>query len=273
MNKIHDFTNGKTAQYLYENRNIIFKTFRNVELIEIDGIKYDASKTEIDKNGFTIYKNGEERMLLFYYKQYFYLNWNNTRKLPKYHVVNCSTLKEYSGFVFANKMPVKITSRETNNSSFEKLELCKNCSNHIFKTWWGKNKPWFDAVLKYIEIQKDALFYKSGDYKGYHVMWKQISAAYKEKVGFKCESCKIDLSRSENKKWLHTHHKNGDIKDNKESNFESLCLLCHSLRHKEKLSKGNGFYEVKEFINLFNEKLRIKELKEFNILEFDSRKL
>lgn len=259
MIKLHDFTKGKTAQFLSKVRKLTFEIFRNVELIKIDGIKYDPSKIEIDENGFAVYKNGEERMLLFYYKQFFYTNWTGSRKLPKYHIVHCETRQEYGGFVFANKMPVKVTSRENQQTTLEKLELCKNCSKQVFKSWWGTNQPWFEAVLKYIEHQNTPLFKSDG----YHSMWNQISEAYRESVGFKCESCRIDLSNQDDKKWLHTHHKNGNTKDNRASNFQALCLLCHSLSHKEKLTKGTGFLEVQDFIDSYKNRLNQTQLSEY----------
>lgn len=264
MIKLHDFTKGKTAQFLSKVRNLTFEMFRNVELIKIDGIKYDPSKIEIDEDGFAFYKNGEERMLLFYYKQFFYTNWSGSRKLPKYHIVNCETRKEYGGFFFANKMPVKVTSRETQQTTIEKLELCKNCSRQVFKSWWETNQPWYDSVLKYIsEKNHKPSFFTIGELKGYHVMWRQISEAYRESVGFKCESCRIDLSNQEDRKWLHTHHKNGKTEDNRPTNFQALCLLCHSLRHKEKLTKGTGFLEVQEFIDNYKNRLNQAYISEY----------
>lgn len=263
MIKLHDFTKGKSAQFLAKVRSLTFEMFRNVELLKIDGIKYDPSKIEMDENGFAVYNNGEERMLLFYYKQFFYTKWSGSRKIPKYHIVNCETRQEYGGFVFANKMPVKVISRETQQTTIEILELCKNCSRKVFKSWWGTNQPWFDAVLKYIENQTSPIFKSDG----YHAMWSQISSAYRERVGFKCESCLIDLSNQDDKNWLHTHHKNGNKKDNRVINFQALCLLCHSLIHKDKLTKGTGFLEVDKFID--NYKIRLNKSK---ITEYENIK-
>lgn len=198
-------------------------------------------------------------MLLFYYKQFFYTNWTGSKKLPKYHIVSCETRKEYDGFVFANKMPVKITSRETHQTNLEKLELCKNCSKQVFKSRWSPNQPWFEAVLKYLEHQNNPLFKSDG----YHSMWNQISEAYRESVGFKCESCQIVLANKDEKKWLHTHHKNGNTRDNRQMNFQALCLLCHSLSHKEKLNKGTGFLEVQDFIEKYENKLNPIQLSKY----------
>lgn len=264
MIKLHDFTKGKTAQFLSKVRNLTFEMFRNVELIQVEIEKFDPSKIEKDENGFTIFKNGEERMLLFYYKPHLVRTKFGSYVLPKYHVVECETRQEFGGFVFANKMPVRIREKEHNKKSFEKLELCKNCSRRVFQSWWGSNKPWYDSVLKYIsEKNHKPSFFTVGELKGYHVMWRQISEAYRESVGFKCESCRIDLSNQEDRKWLHTHHKNGNTKDNRPTNFQALCLLCHSLSHKEKLTKGTGFLEVQEFIDNYKNRLNQAYISEY----------
>lgn len=266
MTALHDFTKGKSAIFLEKVRKLSFEMFRNIELENIDGLEYDPSKVEIDPEGFAIYKNGEERMLLFYYKKFFFTNWSGIRNLPKYHIVNCDTRKEYGGFVFANRMPVSVTSRETQETTIEKLELCKNCSRQVFRSWWGKSQPWYDAVLKYIEHQTQPLF----KIDGYHSMWNQISEAYRESIGFKCENCHINLSDHDDKKWLHTHHVNGNTKDNRRLNFKALCLLCHSLSHKDKLKKGTGFLEVQDFIDKYKNRLNQKLIFEYEVVKMDA---
>lgn len=262
---LYDFTKGKTAQFLSKVRNLTFEMFRNVELAQIEIEEFDPSKIEIDKNGFTIFKNGEERNLLFYYKPHLVRTKFGTYVLPKYHVVECETRQKFDGFVFANKMPVKIRDNELNKYSFEKLELCRNCSKRVFQSLWGANGPWYDSVLKYISAKNHTpSFFTTGDLKGYHVMWRQISEAYRESVGFKCESCNIDLSNKEDREWLHTHHKDKDKTNNKKKNFQALCLLCHSLCHPEKLTNGTGFSKVQEFIDKYKSKLNSKQLCEYD---------
>jgi hypothetical protein len=264
MIELHDFTKGKSAQFLSKVRNLTFEMFRNVELIDIDGIKYNPSKIEIDENGFAIYKNGEERLLLFYYKPHLVKTKFGSYVLPKYHVIECETRQEYGGFVFANRMPVEIASRETRKTTLEELELCKNCSKQIFKSWWGSKKPWYESVLKYIsENNHISSFFTSGELKGYHVMWRQISEAYRESVGYKCESCNIDLSNKEERKYLHTHHIDEDKTNNTKENFQALCLLCHSLKHPEKLTRGTGFLEVQEFIDNYKNRLNQTNISEY----------
>lgn len=256
---LHDFTKGKSANYLIKKRSLSFEVFRNVELSTLEGIPFDPKKIEVDENGFAIYKDGEERMLLFYYKKYFYLNWGGVRKLPKYHVTKCETRVEYTGFYFANKMPVQIFDKKTHHATWEGLDLCKNCSRQIFKSWWPSNKPWYESVLHYLEHEIKPVFQSDG----YHSMWRQVSEAYRESIKFKCEDCGVDLSSSDERKWLHTHHRNGEKRNNSRKNFQGLCLLCHALCHKYKIERGKGFEEVEDFIQLFEKRLSLKKLTEF----------
>jgi 5-methylcytosine-specific restriction endonuclease McrA len=47
---------------------------------------------------------------------------------------------------------------------------------------------------------------------------------------FKCAECPNDLSKPE-PNYAHLHHKDGDSKNNTESNLSVLCLNCHLKNH------------------------------------------
>lgn len=259
----YNFIEGKTAKFLRNSLNIELKSFKPVQLPVIQSIKESQINFE-KKKGFAFYSDGEDDYLMFYYLKYYKVNfWNS---LPKFHVTDCTSRNTYSGYFFANKMPVDIYSKDgTKKYENQNLSLCKNCSKEIFKSWWDSSKPWYESVLTYISEEDNPNFKNNG----YHTMWKQISEAYKEKAGWKCENsrCQIDLSKLEDRKYLHTHHINGDTRDNGEDNFKALCLLCHGLEHKNKLKHGTGFYEVENFINQYNINLSSEALKEFNLLK------
>lgn len=48
---------------------------------------------------------------------------------------------------------------------------------------------------------------------------------------FKCAECPADLSIPE-PNYAHLHHKDGNSKNNTDSNLEVLCLSCHLNNHK-----------------------------------------
>ena len=89
-------------------------------------------------------------------------------------------------------------------------------------------------MLNYVEAHNNKLdFKKSGKRRGYLRMWEQVTDAYRESKKWTCEKCKVKLY--DDKYCLHVHHINGNIRDNRRKNFQSLCLLCHALEHKNKI--------------------------------------
>jgi hypothetical protein len=253
-----NFIKGKTAEFLKESLELEFSAFRNIELKPLKGIS--ANKVEFDNKGFAIHKDGENEYLMFYYLPSFKVGlW---KSLPKFHVCQCVTRNSYTGFVFSNKMPVDIYSKDERKTyKGQNLSLCKNCSRQVFKSWWGSSRPWYDSMLDYVQNQDNPTFNKDG----YHSMWSQITDTYREKRNWTCENhnCKIDLSAIQDQRYLHTHHVNGNTKDNRTKNFQALCLLCHSLEHKNKLKSGTGFMEVDSFIAKYKSRLSSNRLKEY----------
>lgn len=59
--------------------------------------------------------------------------------------------------------------------------------------------------------------------------WRDISWDYRRRRGWKCESCGGSFKC--HKKLLHTHHKNMQKGDNRQSNLEALCIRCHEQEH------------------------------------------
>ena len=55
--------------------------------------------------------------------------------------------------------------------------------------------------------------------------WDQISRRYREKVGWMCERCSIDLR--DNSEFLETHNIDGLRNNNGDKNLWALCIGCH----------------------------------------------
>lgn len=60
---------------------------------------------------------------------------------------------------------------------------------------------------------------------GYADDWDDISAKYRQSVNYTCEQCQVDLKTHKN--LLHTHHINGNKRDNEKHNLKALCIDCH----------------------------------------------
>lgn len=262
-----NFIKGETAEFLKDSLGLEFNAFRNIELNPIKGLS--ANKIKFDSNGFAIHKDGENEYLMFYYLPNYKVRlWNS---LPKFHVCQCDTRNTYTGFVFSNKMPVDIYSKDEHKTyENQNLSLCKNCSRQVFKNWWGSNRPWYDSVLDFVQNQDNPTFKNDG----YHSMWNQISEAYREKRNWSCENqnCRINLSEQQDRQFLHTHHINGNTKDNRTDNFQALCLLCHGLEHEKRLKSGTGFMEVDDFIKKYKSRLSSKQLNNYERLKNKVRK-
>lgn len=189
-------------------------------------------------------EDGDDQYFLFaYLKSY------KTKKygMPKYHILDCKTRKEYSNFSFSNRMPVNIASIDE-GCIYENvyLKLCQNCkkeSNHSILSLIFRSLNWFDVILK-IANEKD---FSKKDLKkdGYVRLWKQISEAYREKKKNKCEECGIDLNND--RYYLEVHHIDKNRLNNKEENLKSLCVLCHSKKHISNYERGDNLFKINNF--------------------------
>jgi hypothetical protein len=265
-----DFTEGKAAKFLKEKHGLRFN-LTEPELELGDNLSIDRKDIEELSNGAFTYSKGDTQVLLFWYVRKRYMPKSGKPKSwPVYHIVNCSTMQEYSGFSQANKMPVTIMDRGKPVS--RELVLCKNCRNEIFQknffTRYGSvSEQWYDVILTIVEkTPEEEMIYLTN---GYAALWPQISTAYRESVGWCCESsgCRIRLSDPDQRKFLHTHHLKG-TKNNRRENLQALCLLCHAMEHEDKMMKGTSSFNVETFVELFRGQLishkvaRFEQLKE-----------
>mgnify|MGYP000513012496 CR=1 FL=1 len=243
---LYDFHKGQLSKSLNELGLIEIKKNSNYLFEPIENISYK----EVEKIGERFfYKKGADYYMMFSYKYSTFIL--NNDKLPSFHVCDCRTIKEYSGFVFATKMPVKVYCRNRKKELVESqnLSLCGNCikesQRSLFK-FLAKDKPWFDYVLEYA-VSNNKLAKKTKT-DGYVIMWKQISEAVREKNYYCCTNCKINLEQK--KFYLEVHHMDYNKKNNHINNLKPLCVLCHATVDKRHLSifKSKPF-KVQHFID------------------------
>ena len=85
--------------------------------------------------------------------------------------------------------------------------------------------------------------------------WEQISDRYKEKVGWKCEECGIDLQ--ERTEFLEVYHIDGLKYNNKEENLRALCIGCQAEMPQHQHIKSTPKY--KEFLQWRNQQQSNRE--------------
>ena len=153
----------------------------------------------------------------------------NPANLPKFHVANCRTLEdmrkanEYGRYVVATRTDGRFIVNLLVGGETQKVErrlyVCRNCLMQLnYKGYWRAASERRDKIVECFDLET---FFNQ-----YPPNWTEISYQTREKAGWKCKVCCIDLTS--NKKFLHTHHKNGRKNDNSESNLIALCIDCHA---------------------------------------------
>ena len=139
----------------------------------------------------------------------------------------------------------------------EKLDVCKNCLSQLNYNDYRKNRhsafKTFDlneffvrfacSPIKVTPLETD----RTAPLNVYPNDWNARSTAFKEAANWICKKCKKDFSGNKSK-FLHSHHKDGNTFDNRPSNIEVLCILCHSKEHYHSQLKGHTHY--KEYMKL-----------------------
>jgi len=193
------------------------------------------------------------RQVLLYIKDHSYRDkvtvaLNDGSKGNKFHVADCTTIrdyrenarKRYDRYVIMTNLtgffPIAGTNQLTGAYEEGDTELCvcKNCLNYLNYRSYATNRS-----IVFSEFNLEAFFatysslfaYLPKNYSDsklkekYSSDWNIISGQYKNDKQFVCEHCFVDLSSQ--KHLLHVHHINGIKGDNSKSNLVALCADCH----------------------------------------------
>lgn len=171
--------------------------------------------------------------------------------LYKYHIYKCTTISNM--FNSGRKHRYKINNRDdgTFHYSFtdsqglllktdenQKLNVCKNCLKKFLHTQRTSDNDVSNFQLEKFHNQNNSFFGDidiSGMEKGadakpnvYPKFWDEISKQVKINRNYMCEKCGYIPKIDYNKRYIHTHHVNGDKQNNYEDNLQVLCIKCHS---------------------------------------------
>lgn len=215
---------------------------------------YEDGKIEFREDGIYLIHDGQE------WKGYMYMPTYRVEKygqVSRFHLKRCSVIDDFitSGmfntyYHWSNNAHNDIIDRDTKKVHKEQtLQLCSKCREELFDEIVD-TEDFFNTVASDDSNDSDIEI----DIFGYAREWQKISKNYRAKQDFKCESCSIQITNPVDRRYLHTHHKNGDKTNNKESNLECLCILCHSykdIRHEENFDKKRMLKEICAFVKSY----------------------
>ena len=166
--------------------------------------------------------------------------------IPKYHVVDCWTLRNMRGTGRGKRYVVTrrtdgefVLNSPPGNLDLDKpktyrLDICLNCLSKLRYNCASNAFPlasWFEAIGDdYEPPPTDGIFgpqisYETAPPSSYPPDWKLLSLECRERAGWKCEKCGIDLKFQN--RFLHAHHK-WSVGHNRPEDLQALCIGCHA---------------------------------------------
>lgn len=174
---------------------------------------------------------------------------------PRFHLANCSTLVQmrqnnrFGKYVASNNMTgrfeMNIIKHGRVRATTKELCVCQNCLDFLrFNNFaLSQSAPVREravaafSLLSFFEKYPKSFHANIPKYdavnapiNNYPSHFSEFSDAIREKAGWRCqdETCRVNLSAPENRKYLHAHHKNSEKYDNSDENLEALCVYCHA---------------------------------------------
>ncbi|MCY4514388.1 MAG: hypothetical protein OXC69_04535 [Candidatus Tectomicrobia bacterium] len=174
---------------------------------------------------------------------------HDIRNSRRFHVFECRTLDgmrkagRFERYVVTTRKDGRFLVEATDpmDGSVEEIEaplaVCMNCLTKLeWKGWINLEKTrdvWENFSLQDFFAEFATFFAskpqhsdKTAPRGGYAQDWHHQAAKIKQQRNWRCDKCGVNLS--DDRSLLHGHHKNGVVSDNRPSNIDALCLLCHS---------------------------------------------
>ncbi len=234
-------------------------SLEEVAILEKEGIDVEVGDIKFLTDGTIAYKN---RRVLLYIRDW-KLHGSHS-SFPKFHICNCSTLEEmiskgrFKRYVVSTRTDGiflfnLINSNENQTiEREEELDVCKNCLWHLnyndYRTNRSKAFAMFELSEFFIRFTCSPIRVtpleteRTAPLSVYPKDWNKKSTAFKNTANWVCKRCKKDFSGKKSK-FLHSHHKDGNTFDNRPSNIEVLCILCHAKEHKHGQLKESPHYK------------------------------
>lgn len=177
---------------------------------------------------------------------------NDPENARRFHVWDCAVLKEMRAkgrgerfvvtqrtdglFTVTGKDPMTGTMTPEMDAPLRVCKVClreMNFEGYAEKKHGGKKAIWDSFDLSDF-FRSHATFFRSKPERsdkdpstgGYVENWSAISNKMRQTRNWTCEGCGVRLS--DHKRLLHCHHINGVYSDNRPSNLQVLCVVCHA---------------------------------------------
>lgn len=222
---------------------------------------YKAGSITFEDNGIYLeYQDRKYRGYMFIQEAYITYNGGPV-KMPRFHTRKCTTIQSFleSGrfnqrYEWSNSNVNNLIDKQSRTKyENEVLNLCANCRRESFDEI-NDTEEFHDRLDK-SELEEESI---EIDIFGYVRGKEKISKAYRTKMNFTCESCGIQAKSISDRRYWHTHHKDGDKTHNEDVNLECLCVCCHSRkdqRHEQNFAKKNWNLEIKHFVKKYRDDL------------------
>jgi hypothetical protein len=257
MSELYKF--GKLDAKLTEWGFPIIDSKSGFQSIRVDFTKaYKAGKIEFREDGIYLIHEGKEWKGYMYMPTYRVAHYGD---VSRFHLTRCKVIADFISkgmfntyYIWSNNKTNDIEDRDTGEIHKDQtLQLCSNCKKAILGI--DNTEDFFETLD--ITEQKDTNI--EVDIFGYDKNWQKISRVYRQSKDYVCENCGIKPVNNFDKRFWHTHHKNGDKTNNNQSNLECLCVLCHSYKdhsHKENFDKTRMKRELYSFVKQYDKDLR-----------------
>ena len=241
---------------LREQMGVPFQPFvppKIEELITSTGLIVEPDDIIVAPNGTLEYQG---RKVVLYIRDV----WGS---LPKYHAVDCQTLQgmrsagRYKRYVVTRRTDGEFILNFADNLSREnpetyRLDICKHCLwqelklKYVYTPDAFPLADWFNAIgPSYQPPPIDTIYGPkttpvTGPISNYPPDWNLRSLQCREKAGWKCEECSIDLGI--NRKFLHAHHLRG-TRYNQPEDIRALCIGCHAEQPRHQMKNLPDYLE------------------------------
>jgi hypothetical protein len=260
--KIYGFKHFRS--YL-EKRKYVFKERKDFKIIKrILTPEFERDNILYENNGIYLLLKGVK------YQGYLSLrerDLTNYPELPKFHVVECATIRQQkenntfdNRYFWSNSKFIDITDSSTGEvRKKQNLDLCKNCGKILREVVYSNTFEFSEELANYnLKLQSEEIKLNSNNRP---FDWNRMSKAYRISKNYKCEKCNYDGSvlRGLDKGYMEVDHIIAwELSNLNEENLQCLCVLCHSQKdpvHQKNYSKGANLKKVKEFVKKFKSEL------------------